>query len=249
MAVRFGPTPCSVCGCERTAHEAVRGDICSQHTCRRTAVKRQKSAEKQAFETASDEIVAKTGKQPDVMAPVPFLDRKVIETPDETKTAFRETLRKEIRDAMAATANGSVNPGYQEPEPSSPALNASCIACRGRCCRLGGAHAFLDMENMQSLLAKRPDDSPAAVYRDYVRRIPEHSMEEACLYQGEHGCALPSHMRSNVCHSFECDERVALRLALGDRKDASALVIAMEGETVKAAVIAAPDGELEWVET
>lgn len=182
------------------------------------------------------------------MAPVPYLDRKVVETPEKDKAAFRQTLRKEIRDAVEASARGSELPAYTEPEASPPALNASCIACRGRCCRLGGTHAFLDMENMQNLMSRRPDDSPATVYRDYVRRIPAQSMDQACLYQGEHGCALPGPMRSSVCHSFECDERIALKQALGDRQDASALVVAMEGETVKAAVIAAPDGELEWVE-
>ena len=249
MTAQCGPAPCSVCGVERTIHQAARGAICGQPTCRRTLVIQRKAAEKQAFDTACDAIVAKTGKRPDVMVPVPFYDRKVIETPEATKRAFRETLRKEIRDAVAANARGSVIPTYEEPEASSLSLNASCIACRGRCCRLGGAHAFLDLENMQDLLAKRPDDSPAAIYRDYVRRIPEQSMDQSCLYQGERGCALPAAMRSNVCHSFECDERVALKEALGEREDASALVVAMEGETVKAAVIAAPDGGLEWVET
>ena len=248
MSTRHGPAPCSVCGAERTVHQAARGTVCGKAACRLLSIRQKKQAERQAFDAACDAIVAKTGKRPDVMAPVPFFDREVVETPETTKRAFRETLRKEIRDAVATTLIGSITPTYEEPEVSFLTLNASCIACRGRCCRLGGAHAFLDLENMQDLLAKRPDDSPAAVYRDYVRRIPEQSMAESCLYQGERGCALPAAMRSNVCHSFECDDRVALREALDGREDASALVVAMEGEAVKAAVIAEPGEDLGWVE-
>jgi len=248
MATRIsGPAPCSICGAERTVIEATRGDICAELSCRRASFHRAEMAKKKAFKAACDDVFAKTGKQTDVTAPVPYLDRKVVETPEKSKRSFRATLRKEIRAAVAAPDQSSAAE-YKEPEASSPALNASCIACRGRCCRLGGTHAFLDLENMQMLLAQRQEDSPSAVYRDYIRQIPDQSMEQACLFQGEHGCALPSHMRSSVCHSFECDERLALKAALNGREDASALVIAMDGKEVKAALIAKPGEDLEWVE-
>ncbi len=240
-------SPCSVCGAERTAALAARGPVCGDPACRKTAAQRQKAAKKRVFDVACAEIAATTGTVTDVSVPVPYLDRKVVDTPDASKRAFRETLRKEIRDAVAAKSKGATDVPSYATNTAPDVLNASCIACRGRCCRLGGTHAFLDLENMQMLLAQRPSDSPVAVYRDYVRRLPDQSMDQACVYQGEHGCALPGHMRSGVCHSFECDERMALKDALAGRDDASALIVAMEGEAVKAAVIAKPDDEFEWL--
>ncbi len=241
-------TPCSVCGAERTLMEAARGSICGQPACRHASLHRKRTAEKQVFEAACAEITTRTGTRTDVTARVPYLDRAVVDTPEKTKRAFRMSLRKEIRAAVAETAKGDAPAAPENSKPSPLTLDASCIACRGRCCRLGRDHAFLDMENMQTLLAQRPEDSPATVYRDYVRRIPDQSMDQACVLQGKHGCSLPSHMRSSVCHRFECDERLALKEALNGDQDASVLVIAMDGEDIKAAVVARPEEELEWLE-
>ena len=244
--------PCSVCGKPRSRLEAARGKVCGDWSCQVEQVKRDKAEEVAAFQAKCDEIAndfAERTETSAIPARVPYLGRPVIETPEDEKRAFRATLRDSLRKTFQEVETGSFAPIPEEEDTDTPVLDASCIACRGFCCRQGAGHAFLKPEYLPTVIARRPGDSPATIYRDYVRRIPEKSMEDACLYQGEQGCVLPRDMRSYLCNSFECEDRLNLKMALAGREDASALVIAMDGDAVKAAALAVPGKPLEWIET
>lgn len=246
------PAPCAVCGKDRSVHDAARGVTCAEWRCKAEQVKRIKAAEAAAFLEKCNEIAQdfaeRTGIEA-IPARVPRMSRPVVPTPPEDVALFRQNLREAFRETARRAAEGQATPIEEKEDISNPVLDASCITCRGWCCRQGYAHAFLKPEFLPTVLARRPKDNPADIYRDYLRRIPEESMQDACLYQGEQGCVLPRHMRSFVCNDFECRERIDMKMALEDQPDASAVVIAMEGDEVKAATIARPGKPLEWVET
>ena len=246
------PAPCAVCGATRSRLEAARGKVCGEWTCQVEQVKRDKAAEAAVFKEKCNEIAADYAAQSGseaIPARVPYLGRPVVETPPAEKLAFRTFLRASLRETAGKAGDGTVAPIPEEEDAPTPVLDASCIACRGFCCRQGAGHAFLKPEYLPTVLWRRPGDSPAVIYRDYIRRIPEKSMQDACLYQGEQGCVLPRDMRSYVCNSFECEDRLNLKMALEGQEGASALVIAMDGDSVKAAAIAAPGEPLDWIET
>ncbi len=250
LALPGSPAPCSVCGRPRDVHAAVRGPACGNRQCQTAWIQQQKSAEKEAFENTCDRVAKTFGEKVSadaVTARVPYLDRRVIPTPEAEKRAFRATLREALRETARRAGEATPRPLPEDETPATLTLNASCIACRGYCCRQGAGHAFLKPEYLPTVLNRRPADPPAAVYRDYVRRIPAESMENACVYQGEEGCVLPRNMRSWICNDYECNDRLRLKAKLEETPQASALVVAMDGKNVKAAVIAAPDS-LDWLE-
>jgi hypothetical protein len=231
-------------------HEAVRGPVCGNRECQTTLIQQQKAAEKREFEATRDRVAeafASEIKGEAVMAPVPYLDRRVEPTPEAEKRVFRANLRAALRETARRAKDEAPTPFPEDNTPSTLTLNASCIACRGYCCRQGAGHAFLKPEYLPTVLNRRPAESPATIYRDYIRRIPANSMKDACVYQGEEGCVLPRDMRSWICNDYECSDRLRLKAMLEATPDASALVVAMDGATVKAAAIATRDN-LDWIE-
>jgi len=243
-------TPCSVCGSPRDVHAAVRGPVCTNLACSTTLIQRQDTAAAHAFEKTCDRVAQAFGDAVEtdaITARVPYLDRQVVPTPEAEKRIFRANLREALRETARRAGGTAPTLLPEDDTPASLTLNASCIACRGYCCRQGAGHAFLKPEYMPTVLKRRPEDAPATVYRDYIRRIPENAMRDACLYQGEEGCVLPRDMRSWICNDYECNDRLRLKEMLQDAPEASALVVAMDGKSVKAAVIAGPDS-LDWIE-
>lgn len=246
------PSTCSVCGSARTGYRAAQGTTCGALSCETQAVLDRKRAEKAALEARALEIAAETArtasKDDTLVAKVPYFDRPIVETPDHAKRAFRQRLRDSFRETFDAAKNGTPIAPMQEREGTATlVLNATCIACRGYCCREGAGHAFLQSGYLPTVLNRNPDQSPATLYREYARRIPARAYEDACLYQGEEGCVLPRHLRSWVCNDYECRGRRTLRAALDETPNATATVVAMSETEVKATVIAAPGAPLEWV--
>ena len=246
-------TLCCICGGTLTSLEAASGRACSSLDCLSKQAIRRKALEAKAFEAKCDDLALSFAQEQDrpnhIPARVPFLDRPIRKIPAADKQVFRRNLREALRETVRRAARSTPNLIPDHDEPSSLVLNASCIACRGHCCRQGAGHAFLKPENLPSLLNRRPRDRPAVVYRDYIRRIPDSSFENSCVYHGDEGCALPRRMRTEVCNSYECEGRLRLKDNLSEAPDSASLVVAMAGTSIKAAVIAAPDQPLEWLDT
>ena len=247
------PSPCIICGKSRDRHEAARGDTCSNHSCQTTLIHRQKRAEYEASQTKCEEVTQKFAKVQSIReaipARVPYFDRQMAPLPDEDGRAFRKRLRECFREAFhdAQAGHAVMDEGNEEP-PSMLTLNASCIACRGFCCRQGADHAFLEAVALRAIMLRHPSESPAALYRTYCRSIPSHSFERSCLFHGERGCVLPRNRRAFICNDFECDDRERLRDALVEKPEASTFVIAMEDFAVKALALTTAANKLEWID-
>ena len=88
----------------------------------------------------------------------------------------------------------------------STLLGKACATCRGYCCTWGGAHhAFQDSPSLQHYLstqsARLSEDQLVDMYSQF---IPKHSYQNACVFQGNLGCTLPSEMRSFTCNNYRC---------------------------------------------
>ena len=73
-------------------------------------------------------------------------------------------------------------PAESSLEPATDALfdqrfarlnGSACATCGGRCCQLGGDHAFLKVDKFQEIFRERPDATPVGIVAEYMARIPE----------------------------------------------------------------------------
>ena len=80
-----------------------------------------------------------------------------------------------------------------------------CGQCRGHCCRHGAAwQAFIDVALLQRWQRAHADAPPGAAIDYYVAALPDHHVQDSCLYQTERGCALPREHRADICNGFAC---------------------------------------------
>lgn len=205
---------------------------CASRSCIAKHAHREKRAENAARDGIAARFAARTGEP--AWARVPYFERKLGPADPDNLRAFRAELRKSIREAVRL-----VDEPMDFGNEPTPLVDVSCIACKGFCCELGKGHAFLDPVHMAMRMRERPGDSPATVYRDYVRRIPARAYRESCVYHGAKGCALPRHMRSLVCNAYECSAREAFARKVAVAPERT-LVVAMNEDRICAAMIADP---------
>ncbi|MEQ1827870.1 MAG: hypothetical protein ABL921_18055 [Pirellula sp.] len=91
-------------------------------------------------------------------------------------------------------------------------LNGSaCATCGGRCCKLGGDHAFLRVDKFREIFRERPDATPDNIVAEYMARIPVESFEYSCIFHGLNGCSLTREQRSATCNNYLCSSLELLR--------------------------------------
>ncbi len=91
-------------------------------------------------------------------------------------------------------------------------LNGSaCSTCGGRCCQLGGDHAFLKVDKFSEIFRERPDATPEGIVAEYMARVPDESFDYSCVFHGRNGCTLTREQRSITCNNYLCSSLVELR--------------------------------------
>ncbi len=109
-------------------------------------------------------------------------------------------------------------------------LLAGCAACRGKCCREGGDHAFLSAELMVQYLQRHPMADDDAVVAHYLSQIGAVTMTNGCVYQGARGCTLAAELRADICHRFHCTGLMMLKGQFGDAEPVRAYMVHRRGE-------------------
>ncbi len=99
---------------------------------------------------------------------------------------------------------------FQSPQQTQMTVSNSdniatiCAMCRGRCCKKGGDyHAFIQHSTFVRVL-ENCDISKDEIVSIYLSYVPESATIGSCIYHGSFGCALPEHLRANVCSEFFC---------------------------------------------
>jgi len=80
-----------------------------------------------------------------------------------------------------------------------------CGLCKGGCCSTGREHAFLSVVTVRRMLDASPGLTRDDIVQTYLQYLPQESIAGACINQTATGCALPRHLRSDVCNGFFCD--------------------------------------------
>ena len=146
---------------------------------------------------------------------------RVSRLPAHRREAFLAHLREQLavlaaeeagREAPAVRDHGlvPVSPWPREqPAPLEPELQqllwSACATCRGSCCRLGAqTQAFLTANTLRGYRKTTPGLDDDAMVEAYRARLPERTLTDGCVFQGERGCVLPREMRAPICNAFLC---------------------------------------------
>lgn len=109
-------------------------------------------------------------------------------------------------------------------------LLAGCAACRGRCCRQGGNHAFISDDTMLAQLQRDPTADDDTIVTRYLQHLGERTMTHGCVYQGARGCTLAPELRADICHRFLCTGLLMLHGQFADGQPVRAYLIHRRGE-------------------
>ncbi|MFO1320974.1 MAG: hypothetical protein U1F52_15280 [Burkholderiales bacterium] len=171
---------------------------------------------------------------PEALAPQPQGRREAFERHFDTVLA--EALADPHRPSdptigleMAATAE----PPWAERE--------LCGTCGGRCCRLGGTHAYLSADTLRRVMRADHAPSGSALRDHYLSRIPPDAIAGSCVFHGPQGCALDRSFRSDTCNQSLCDGLRHFRRTPGARDARRVYVIAAAGDTIARGVIIEAD--------
>ncbi len=189
----------------------------------------------QADGIAAGRMAAHQGDAPPIpVVLVPANTRGLVPLPAAARDGFRAHLATVITEAFARPLRDNTAPmSAQEAgerddagetlsrDPGLPAhmVQGSCATCRGSCCTSGGTRAFLTADAVHRVRAQQVTlgeraPAPAAVTALYVEALPAEHYDSSCVFHARLGCALPRHLRSNLCNRYQCGELTQLSRAL-----------------------------------
>lgn len=251
---------CGVCGRPLSAGEMARRS-CARHECqveglvrRPLAMRRQRYLERVAEVTRwRDEIAEAHGiAEPDayVVTPFPLNHGKAGPLAPARIDKHRAHLERAISLALEQRASGAVPEEPPSVRPVLPArtpamtaaLHAACAACRGLCCSTGGEHAYITNFTMHRYLDQHPDATMEEIVDAYLAWLPAESLTNGCVYQHEHGCVLPSEMRSRTCGDFYCAPLTQLQLQRSPDRPLRAFFAPDDDGVFREGVFAGPEG-------
>ncbi len=217
------PKLCPSCKAELTSHQEQRENICHRLKCRGPWLQSKNATDSARARRQRDEMAARVRQRlareastefrdgrPYLLLVVPHFEGTLAPQSAERKQNFRGRLREAM--AVAEQLTGNVDKAayllseyeYRQEEPSASAIVNACSTCGGVCCRQGKEHAFLTPEFLAWRLLDDPQQLPREIVEDYVRRLPEESWNDSCLYHTLTGCNLPRSIRSSTCNDFLC---------------------------------------------
>lgn len=181
----------------------------------------------------------------------PYIEIPTILLPDARRATFEAHLRAIVSESFADTAAGETpappdeDPDYAQRRaaeaPEDFVLNATCIACQGDCCLLGASRmAFLTPVTVDYVRWCDPDATAEQIVAHYLSAIPEASTAGSCVYHGAQGCTLDRGHRADICNSFQCTARQALKQQLARKPGTGAVVAGMSRDHLDHPEAAAP---------
>ena len=169
---------------------------------------------------------------------LPANTRKLTPLADDRKLAFLqhlEILFKEVTQSRPSTLKCyTTKLDAPLPKHEQDLLGKACATCKGSCCRLGKEHAFQDHASLDYFLAKQPTQFHLKDILDlYESYFPETSYSNACVFQGNQGCTLPSDLRSFTCKNYRCDSLKSYHQDLISTNHDVTFAAAVEDETIR----------------
>ncbi len=227
--------------------------VCDHPRCRQARLlERPMAAAREAYQrlqdvaaAARDQALAAHGVPQEEwtswpVAVVPKFRARASRLPKSKRAAFAAHLEAQVRGARARFDAGERLAPHEltesAPAPSARAaevnalLGATCGACRGACCRGGGAnHAYLREHAMLAYMQRFPDTSDDDIVEEYLSHVPERTLSGGCVYQRADGCTLPRDLRADICNRYFCPGLLSIRDGFGDEAPIRAYVAHQEG--------------------
>ena len=247
---------CAWCGIPVGRHKAVTTRSCGRPACesRRMAEISARVAQRQhaqhlalvaaiekAWAPQLDEAAAALGTDRGslVVGVVPRQDRRLLPLPPARRAAFEAHLAAVAAEGFAIARpqdHWSPDGAAERGAPESGLAVAACSTCQGSCCRLGGPQmAFLTARDVCRYRLSAPAPTPEGFVARYLALLPPASVEDACVFQGRAGCAVPRAERSHICNSHHCTGlRALLQSWSSAGPNAAAAIIAEEDEAPRA---------------
>ncbi len=142
----------------------------------------------------------------------------------------RAAFEQHLRDILRSPSPDREEVDAPPPPTGRDALSAAaCTACRGSCCRSGGDHAYLTEETVARVLQGRPELGPAQLREDYLRRLPDRTVLNSCIFHGATGCGLPREMRSTTCNLHLCGKLTDLLKVLPEASPPPVFAVLFDG--------------------
>ena len=225
MSVLFQKV-CEVCATPLSQHEQFSGTICSHWQCRwKLAESKLKDYREQAAKS-----VGETSPESYPIAVIPFRFPTIVQITAMERQAQVEHVRMVL--SMVYT-NGAdrVSNNHQLIDKEDHLLAASfskdqseeelpsehevatetilgkvCQLCEGYCCYHGAKNnGFVNEDTLTVFIERHPDYTQKEVLSAFCEAIPNEHYSHSCLYHTNTGCALPRHMRSKTCNTYECN--------------------------------------------
>ncbi len=198
----------------------------------RTARRRRRAAAARGL--APDEIESYR------LAVLPFNNDRVSRLPPQRRTLFEQHLREQLAEARHRLAAGETySPPQAPPDDSAqtPAerdaesrlLGAGCATCRGKCCQLGGNHAFQSSMTLMGYLERFPSLDDDTIVSQYLAHLAEETLGKGCVFQGSLGCTLPRDMRAEICNTFFCGDIRMLKNRFSPGEPVRAYIVNQRG--------------------
>ncbi|WP_339719579.1 hypothetical protein [uncultured Paraglaciecola sp.] len=152
-----------------------------------------------------------------VTALLPDNSNVVTTLPETRKEGFLYHLKALFNDMQAGDKNTLRVYSDELKAPLSPEestlLGKACKTCKGYCCTSDGAdNAYQDYPSLELYLSTQSAGiTGEELVENYRRYIPTKTYKNACVFQGDRGCTLPSNMRSFTCNNFLCSSLNTLR--------------------------------------
>lgn len=248
-AVNPGRPVCRFCGAPLDPHQAAKGAICAAPRCQ---MQRVQQASRAVFQRDWDSYIGNQRKAVEVSGPliaqaarelnadptrlaigvVPHQDRALVPLPDDRRAEFTARLDEIIATAFAEPAPElDLTRREREEAGEHPLIDATCSACQGKCCSLGGPQmAFLKPSDIQRYRQRHPGCGAGEARAYYLNHIPERSVEYACVFQSAKGCTLDRSDRADICNRYHCNPQTQLLKRLRDMSADKAVIIANEGD-------------------
>lgn len=164
--------------------------------------------------------------------------------------AFVRPLRDNAAPMSAQEASERDDAGEtlsRDPGLAVHMVQGSCATCRGACCTSGGTRAFLTADAVHRVRAQQVTlgevaPAPAAVTALYVEALPAEHYDGSCVFHARLGCALPRHLRSNLCNRYQCGELTQLSRTLQATGATRAFVGAATGNRLERMAAIGIDG-------
>ena len=242
---------CQHCNDELTYTQHFRSAFCEKPACQRAKVQfysvdlKKKlaievvlQADKYLSNSPLDKINLMSKEIKPNIALFPFNNKGLVPLCDERKSAFLLHLTSvfnavEEKEPLVVKSYSTV---LNEPlsVQEENLLGKACATCEGFCCQEGKTHAFQDYASLKYFLSTQ---SPSLQLKDllnlYQEYFPEKSYDNACIFQAEQGCALPSDFRSFTCKNYQCESLKSYHHDLVSNEEKLTYSAAVEGECIK----------------